>query len=89
MVSGMFRACMTQTFPRATCKVRSHRSPPRAPCHDPGSREAARAREVISDIASTPLDPGKPLWENWFLEGFEGTRIASVLTISHARAKAA
>jgi len=42
--------------------------------------------EVVSEIAGTPLDPTKPLWEIWFLEGYEGGRIVAVLKMSHALA---
>src|SRR5512139_2060566 len=28
--------------------------------------------EVVSQIASAPLDPRRPLWELWLLEGYEG-----------------
>ena len=42
--------------------------------------------ELVSEIASTPLDPDRPLWEIWFLEGFEGGKVVTVLKISHALA---
>src|SRR5437660_654072 len=42
--------------------------------------------EVISEIAGSPLDPTKPLWEIWFLEGYEGGRIVAVLKMNHALA---
>ncbi len=40
--------------------------------------------ETISEIASVPLDPDKPLWECWFLEGYEGHKVVSVMKVSHA-----
>ena len=30
--------------------------------------------ELISEVASQPLDPSRPLWELWMLEGFEGDK---------------
>jgi len=42
--------------------------------------------DAISRIASRPLDPDRPLWEMWMLEGYEGGRIVSVLKMSHALA---
>ena len=48
----------------------------------PGGRR--ELSETISELAAIPLDPTKPLWELWFLEGYEGGRVAAVLKISHA-----
>jgi len=42
--------------------------------------------EVISEIASVPLDPRRPLWELWLLEGYEGAKLVAVAKISHALA---
>src|SRR6185503_16729488 len=42
----------------------------------------------ISQILSVPLDPNRPLWELWWLEGYEGG-IVAVLKISHALADGA
>jgi diacylglycerol O-acyltransferase len=42
--------------------------------------------EVVSEIASSPLDTTRPLWEIWFLEGYEGGRIVAVLKMNHALA---
>jgi WS/DGAT/MGAT family acyltransferase len=42
--------------------------------------------EVVSALASGPLDPVRPLWELWFLEGYEGERVVAVLKLSHALA---
>ncbi|MEN8161479.1 MAG: wax ester/triacylglycerol synthase family O-acyltransferase, partial [Myxococcota bacterium] len=41
--------------------------------------------EAISEILSRPLDRDRPLWEQWWLEGYEGG-VVSVLKISHALA---
>jgi diacylglycerol O-acyltransferase len=50
----------------------------------PGSRR--ELCEVISTLAAQPLDPERPLWELWLLEGFEGERAVLVLKLSHALA---
>ncbi len=42
--------------------------------------------EEISEIASRPLDPRRPLWELWMLEGYEGEKVVAVLKMSHALA---
>lgn len=44
--------------------------------------------EAISEILSRPLDQGRPLWEQWWLEGYEGG-VVSVLKVSHALADGA
>jgi WS/DGAT/MGAT family acyltransferase len=49
----------------------------------PGGREELCG--VISEILSQPLDPDRPLWELWWLEGYEGG-VVSVLKMSHALA---
>jgi WS/DGAT/MGAT family acyltransferase len=42
--------------------------------------------EEVSRIASCPLDPERPLWEMWMLEGYLGDRVVAVLKMSHALA---
>jgi diacylglycerol O-acyltransferase / wax synthase len=42
--------------------------------------------ETISEIASCPLDPDRPLWELWMLEGYRGDRVVAVLKMCHALA---
>ncbi len=42
--------------------------------------------DVISELASQPLDPKRPLWELWLLEGYEGDKVVAVLKLSHALA---
>lgn len=39
--------------------------------------------EMISDIASRPLDRSRPLWEVWTVEGLEGGRVGFVGKIHH------
>src|SRR3989442_500712 len=58
----------------------------RAAVRAPGGRD--ELCETISQILSTPLDPDRPLWELWWLEGYEGG-VVSVLKISHALADGA
>jgi WS/DGAT/MGAT family acyltransferase len=55
----------------------------RAAVPAPGGRD--ELCEAISQILSVPLDPSRPLWELWWLEGYEGGVVA-VLKISHALA---
>jgi diacylglycerol O-acyltransferase len=50
----------------------------------PGGR--AELCEVVSQIASVPLDPRRPLWELWLLERFEGEKVVLALKLSHALA---
>jgi WS/DGAT/MGAT family acyltransferase len=42
--------------------------------------------DLISEIASRPLDRSRPLWEIWLVEGLEGGRVASVAKIHHTLA---
>jgi WS/DGAT/MGAT family acyltransferase len=58
----------------------------RAAVRAPGGRD--ELCEAISQILSVPLDPDRPLWELWWLEGYEGGVVA-VLKISHALADGA
>jgi len=48
-----------------------------------GRKELCRA---ISEIASEPLDYARPLWETWWLEGYESDKVVAVLKVSHALA---
>jgi diacylglycerol O-acyltransferase len=56
----------------------------RAALPAPGGRD--ELCEVVSQIASAPLDPARPLWELWLLEGYEGEKVVLVLKLSHALA---
>lgn len=61
-----------------TYHVRSWRLPA------PGGRR--ELDEAIGEIASTPLDRSRPLWEMYFIEGLADHRIAVVGKIHHALA---
>ncbi|AWT51308.1 WS/DGAT/MGAT family O-acyltransferase [Mycolicibacterium smegmatis] len=50
----------------------------------PGGRR--ELDEAIGEIAGTPLDRSRPLWEMYFVEGLAGGRIAVVNKIHHALA---
>jgi diacylglycerol O-acyltransferase / wax synthase len=50
----------------------------------PGGRR--QVDEAVGEIASTPLDRTKPLWELYLLEGLAGNRVAVVGKIHHALA---
>lgn len=50
----------------------------------PGGRR--ELDEAIGQIASTPLDRSRPLWEMYFIEGLANNRIAVVGKIHHALA---
>jgi WS/DGAT/MGAT family acyltransferase len=43
----------------------------------------AQLRRLVSHIAETPLDRGRPLWESWVIEGLEGGRFALVTKAHH------
>lgn len=51
---------------------------------EPGGRR--ELDDAIGEIAGTPLDRSRPLWEMYFVEGLEGGRIAVVGKIHHALA---
>jgi diacylglycerol O-acyltransferase len=45
-----------------------------------------QVEDVIGEIASTPLDRGRPLWEAHAIEGVEGGRVIIVSKVHHALA---
>jgi diacylglycerol O-acyltransferase / wax synthase len=47
----------------------------------PGDREALRA--LVGDLVTPPLDPGKPLWHAYLIEGFEDGGAAILWRIHH------
>ena len=42
--------------------------------------------EFIENIASTPLNRDRPLWDLWMVENYQGNRIAAVSKVHHALA---
>lgn len=53
-------------------------------CDAPGGVRELDA--AISDIASTPLRPDRPLWEVWVVEGLEGGQVGFVTKLHHTAA---
>ncbi|MFN8100072.1 MAG: wax ester/triacylglycerol synthase family O-acyltransferase [Mycobacterium sp.] len=51
---------------------------------EPGTRTQLCAK--ISELASQPVPAGRPPWELWFLEGFEGSKVVAALKMNHALA---
>jgi WS/DGAT/MGAT family acyltransferase len=51
-----------------------------------GKREL---QDLVSDLASTPLDPGRPMWQFHVIEGYRGKRSALVARIHHCYADGA
>ena len=52
----------------------------------PRPGDDAQLRSFVSRLIEVPLDPSRPLWEIWFVEGVEGDRVAVVPKISHVMA---
>ncbi|MBX7435072.1 wax ester/triacylglycerol synthase family O-acyltransferase [Mycobacterium sp. Y57] len=65
--------------------VRNHLRHNRLP--DPGSK--AQLCRLIGEIAGDPIPPGRPPWEAWFIEGYEGNKVVAVLKMNHALADGA
>jgi WS/DGAT/MGAT family acyltransferase len=40
----------------------------------------------VENIASTPLNRDRPLWELWMVEGYQGDKVAAVAKVHHALA---
>jgi diacylglycerol O-acyltransferase / wax synthase len=51
---------------------------------DPGGD--AELRAFVSRLIEMPLDPSRPLWEIWVVDGLAGDRVAVVPKISHVMA---
>jgi WS/DGAT/MGAT family acyltransferase len=62
--------------------VRNHLRRARLP--EPGGKPELCTK--IAEVASQPVPAGRPPWELWFLEGFEGDRVVAVLKMNHALA---
>ena len=52
----------------------------------PGDGDRRSLNQVIGEIASTPLDRDRPLWEFHFVEGLEANRVAVVGKVHHSLA---
>lgn len=52
----------------------------------PAPGEPRELQEFVGRIASLPLDPERPLWEMWFVEGLAGDRIAWIAKVHHCMA---
>lgn len=50
----------------------------------PGDR--AGLRDLVARLVEQPLDPARPLWEIWVVEGVEGDRVAVIPKVSHVMA---
>ncbi|NML17123.1 wax ester/triacylglycerol synthase family O-acyltransferase [Azohydromonas caseinilytica] len=46
-------------------------------------------QDLVSDLASTPLDAGRPMWQLHLVEGYRRTRSALVLRVHHCYADGA
>ena len=53
----------------------------------PGGRR--ELQDLVSDLASTPLDPGQPMWQFHLVEGYRGRRSALVVRLHHCYADGA
>jgi WS/DGAT/MGAT family acyltransferase len=62
--------------------VRNHLRHARLP--EPGNK--TQLCHMIGEVATEPIPPGRPPWELWFLEGFEGSKVVGVLKMNHAMA---
>ena len=52
----------------------------------PAPGDKAKLCEFLSDLMGRPLDPDRPLWEVWLVEGLAGGRIAIAIKVHHALA---
>lgn len=50
----------------------------------PGTK--AQLCRTISEVTSEPVPPGRPPWELWFIEGYDGGRVVAALKMNHALA---
>jgi WS/DGAT/MGAT family acyltransferase len=46
----------------------------------------AELRDLVSRLIEVPLDPSRPLWEIWLVEGVAGDRVAVIPKVSHVMA---
>ena len=52
----------------------------------PSPGDKAQLCGFLSDLMGRPLDPNRPLWEIWLVEGLEGGRIAAAIKVHHSLA---
>ncbi len=69
-------------LPDCTVDLDYHLRQVRVP--EPGGRR--ELDQVIGDVASSPLDRSRPLWELYFAEGLAGSRIAVIGKVHHVLA---
>ena len=62
--------------------VRKHLRHARLP--EPGTK--TQLSHMIGELAAERIPPGRPPWQLWFLEGFEGSKVVGVLKLNHAMA---
>ena len=62
--------------------IRNHIRRTRLP--EPGTK--AQLCRKISEATSDPIPPGRPPWELWFIEGYEGSKVVAALKMNHALA---
>ncbi|WP_176561852.1 wax ester/triacylglycerol synthase domain-containing protein [Mycolicibacterium palauense] len=62
--------------------VRNHVRHARLPA--PGTK--SQLCRMIGEAASVPVPPGRPPWEVWFFEGYEGNKVVALLKMNHALA---
>ena len=52
----------------------------------PAPGDKARLCDLISDLMGRPMNPDRPLWEVWIVDGLEERKIAIVAKLHHALA---
>jgi WS/DGAT/MGAT family acyltransferase len=52
----------------------------------PAPGDKAQFCAFLSDLMGRPLDPDRPLWEAWIVEGLEGGRVAVAVKMHHVLA---
>ena len=62
--------------------VRNHVHRARVP--EPGTK--AQLCRKISEVTSEPIPSGRPPWELWFFDGYQGRKVVAALKMSHALA---
>lgn len=55
-------------------------------CRLTGGGDRSELRSFINGILDTRLDPARPLWDMWFIDGLSDGRVAGVLRVHHVMA---